>query len=277
MKHSVIEWRSWILGLLLFATTPSVAFAEDYQVGYVVGDGKNGRVFRQWVQQVAETPIRRVSMTLRRHSGGKDTFVNLRFGRGDTFEGGKRIYLNGNDAQAVSWEVGNAVPRGEPLVLNAYNGEVYLERVRVEFAQGGATPRPRQPVTPDFEPRTPFGSTTPRPSRDDRQALARCRNMYIAPPRIDLGELRPTGSLFSGKYKVEGSIRGVCIAEAGYFENGRLRESVEIPLSDLFSRREFKFKVQSGRRGEIRVTTIDGQENFIDIDSAIGRQSQPLF
>jgi hypothetical protein len=105
---------------------------EEYAPGIKLGDGKNGRVFKQWVQATAPEPVDEVRATLRRVSGGPDTFVNLRFGHdGKTFENAKRVYLPDDKTVTVSWNVGKQAPNGQPFYMNAYSGEVFLERISV--------------------------------------------------------------------------------------------------------------------------------------------------
>lgn len=261
--------------IILATILVSTSWSDDFSVGYVIGDGKGGRQFRQWTQPVAEKTVKSVTVTLRRHSGGKDTFVNLRFGRdGHTFENGRRVYLNDNSTQRVTWNV-NQAPGGEPLVLNAYQGEVYLELAQVIYDQQTNSIRRPPPIRPQIPGNYQGSVNDPviqQDAQDEREALRRCRYDRPRRPRIEITRLKPTGSLFSGKYKLEGSIYGNCIEEAGYFEYGRLKEEIEIPLDDRFTRKEFEIRVRSGNRGTIRAYTTDGKEEEIDIDQEIQAQ-----
>lgn len=87
----------------------------------------------QWKQTIKERKVKRVEAQVRRTSGSNKTFVNLRFGRnGKTFENGRRIFLTSDKKQKVVWKVDQA-PNGEELIMNAYDGKVFLQSVKVVF------------------------------------------------------------------------------------------------------------------------------------------------
>lgn len=271
---------------------------ESFQVGRTLGDGNDGRTFAKWTQNIKEQGVTTVIASLRRQSGGSGTYVNLRYGNDGTFENGKRVYLKDNRPQSVSWSVGGEKPNGRPLVLNAYDGEVVLDSVEVRYSAGGSgagiTIPPASPFTPGPKP-------IPRPdgihndhddddddhdndhhgsyqdnddNQDDSQVVARCRRSYdLRRPQIEISDMRPSGGLFSGKYKLRGSIRGNCIEEAGYYENGRLKEKIQVPLSDRFQRQEFSLSVRSGRDGEVRAFNTRGDEDSVEIDRQIQSDS----
>lgn len=258
---------------------------ETFRVGQVLGDGKSGRAYAKWSQRIQDRGVESVMAVVRRQSGGNGTYVNLRYGDDSTFENGKRVYLKDNRSQSVSWNVGGQAPGGRPLVLNAYDGEVVLESVEVRYQGGSSSPA----ITPPQNPFTPGPKPIPRPGHNydddddnyhgggyssaesaDPEALSRCRRAHdLRRPRIELGDMRPSGGLFSGKYKVRGNILGNCIEEAGYYENGRLKEKFEIPLNDRFQRKEFSVTVRSGRNGEIRVFNTRGDDDSIEVDREI--------
>lgn len=258
-----------------------------FAVNRVIGDGKSGRVFQRWEQRIDERPVESVTVALRKERGGDDTFVNLRFGSGETFENGKREYLRGGGAKSVTWRVDGREPDGQPLVLNIYNGEATVERVEVRYADAarpqatigqpfstGSQPRPRADNN-DRDEDNGNDSYQPRDSDDDAGAIERCRRTRkLRRPRIETGRLRQSGGLFSGKYRLEGSIYGSCIEEAGYFEDGRLKEQFRFPLDDRHQRREFEVQVRSGRNGEIRVFNTRGDEESIAIDELIKDSSE---
>lgn len=268
-------------------TLPLQFGGPSYPVNQVLGDGKNGRQFRKWTQGLPERPVQSVSITLRRQSGGDGTFVNLRFGDGSTFENGKREYLRGGGTTTVNFEVGGQTPNGQPLVLNAYDGEVYVQSVRVSFVNQGSQPlpprpRPRPPFNDQHDDRGGYDEGYGHGGYDqgggqggylsgdqDRDAEERCRRARVQRPRIEVGRVRGTGGVFSGKFKVEGSIYGACIQEAGYFEEGRMKEPIRFRLDDRYNRQEFQITGRSGRRGEIRVYTTDGLEDRISIDDEL--------
>ena len=289
---SALKSITFLVALQIFMFDPEIAAAdgdrESVRVGITAGDGKNVRVFAKWDQPVQNRPVQSVSVRVQKRSGGNDTFLNLRFGSGQTFENGRRIYLTNGAAQTVTWNVGGASSGGQPLVLNAYNGEVDVIEADINYTQSQRPPRDRDDSNRpgsrdddsddrdsddrDFDERPgyPPGGYG---GRGDSDAGRRCRDMRIRPPRIEIGQLKPTGGLFSGKYKFEGAISGICIEEAGYYEKGRLKERIEIPMSDQFKRQEFNIKVRTGERGEIRVFTSDGKEEFVPVDEEIERSN----
>lgn len=288
-----------ILALLICCGAWSPVLADDsefFNVQTVVGDGSDGRIYRKWEQQIHEERVRSVEVTLQRKSGSKDTYVNLRFGDGMTFENGKRVQLGDSSERTVSWNVDGRKPEGKPLVLNAYKGEVEVRSVRVHFMGGdgsrlgGSQPRPiprPKPIRPaddvDYSGSgsdSHFGgqhSGQQSAGSGDDAARDRCRYARYQRPRIEIDEVKDSGGLFSGKYKVRGSISAACVEEAGYYERGKLKERIEFPLDDRFQRQEFEVKVKSGKGGELRVLTSDGSDDRIDIDDALVREKKGLF
>lgn len=235
---------------------------QSFPVGYTIGDGNDGRIFKQWQGSVKNQPISTVEVRLRKEKGGRDVYVNLRFGNGSTIDGSKRIALEDNTFQNAIWNVDGDMPNGKDLILNVYNGEAYVESVTVTFADNKF--RANRPIV---NPGLGLNSNQSDNSSgfigsqdQDNEMIRRCRNMYrIGYPRIEVGRINPSGGFFSTDQRVQGSIYAQCVQEAGYFEYGRLKDSIEFPLNDSFIRRDFSVKVRSGRNGEIRVYTTDGQ------------------
>jgi len=245
--------------LSIFLSTsfyPVITFADnstqDFLVDYSISDGKDGRIFKQWHQYIGEKPVRSIDIKVRRESGSRDTYLNLRFGNGATFENGKRAQVDGT--QTVSWNVGGEKSNGQELVLNAHNGEVFIESVRVNFDSD-----------PQYSSRKPerekIDDDSDKPSDVDPNAYNNCRTLYrIGRPIIEINRVKPTGNIFSGDQKVEGSIYAQCVQEAGYYESGRLKERIDFSLNDRFNRKEFNLRSSQNQNGEIRVYTTDGQQ-----------------
>jgi hypothetical protein len=254
---------------ILFLFT-QIAIASDYTPQLIIGDGKSGRVFSQWKQLIDEKQVQNVTIRLQKRAGGNDTFVNLRFGRGDTFENGRRVYLTDTSMQTVTWNVA-AAPNGQELVLNAYNGEVYVESVRINY---DSIENENDKIPTSLKP---TNETSHKGSVDENIAYSRCRDARIRRPQIDIGRVRSSGGMLSSKYRLEGSIYGNCIEEAGYFENGRMKEEMSFPLDDRYQRQEFRVQVRSGMRGEIRAYTTDGRIEVIDVDEQIKDNQSGLF
>lgn len=242
---------TFIFLFCLFVATFAQAQTREFRSNQVIGDGKEGRSFAKWQGEIGNAAVGKVTVKLQKRSGGSDTYVNLRFGDDDTLEGGKRQYLNDNSFQTISWDVGGEQSKNRPLILNAYNGEVLIELIKVDFIEN--TPPTGGPLIP-------------RPEEGSDQLTA-CRELYrIGYPRIDIGKVKPTGNIFSGDQKVSGSIYAQCVQEAGYFEYGDLKEKIDFPLSDRFQRKSFSVKIRQQKNGEIRVYTTDGQEAVMSVD-----------
>ncbi len=278
------------VGMLLSAqyaaATPTVLLqfgGRDIPINQILGDGKSGRVYRTWTQGIAEGPVESVSITMRRQSGSDATYANLRYGSGNTFEG-KREYLRGGGNVTFTWNVGGAAPNGQPLVLNIYDGEAFVQSARVTYLrpERGPSRRPFDPGPPGYD--EGYGRDNDERSGYDRrdrnsggllsgsqssEAEERCRRERVRRPRIEIGRVRATGGVFSGKFKVSGSIYGACVQEAGYFEEGRMKEEIHFPLDDRYNRQEFEITGRSGRRGEIRVFTTDGSDDILSIDDEL--------
>lgn len=124
----------FIAGLILMPLIAAAKVVQDFHPRVEISDGKNGRAFRKWTQPIKEFQVHEVRAKLYRRSGGDDCYVNLRFGDGDTFESGKRAFLTTNEAVEVRWSI-NAAPGGKPLVMNAYNGTVYVRYVTARDAR----------------------------------------------------------------------------------------------------------------------------------------------
>ena len=119
----------WVLCAFSMGIAESKA---EYAPNVVAGDGKNGNVWAQWTQTVKEAPVKEVRIRLQRVKGNEKTFVNLRFGKkGQTLDGSKRVYLADGKEVVITWNVGGVSPGGQPLVLNAYDGEVKILKVAV--------------------------------------------------------------------------------------------------------------------------------------------------
>lgn len=114
------------LGLALAPIQGLAKVIQRFEPKSIIGDGKDGRVFKKWIQPLRERNIHKVRAILERRSGGDNCYVNLRFGEdGDAVEKGRRVYIR-TDKRVTETFIVNQRPNGKPLVLNAYNGEVYV-------------------------------------------------------------------------------------------------------------------------------------------------------
>jgi hypothetical protein len=156
----------------------------------------------------------------------------------------------------------------------------------VQNAQPRSSKRPGTIV--NTQPQTPPYSQDRSPSSPDngwiqndrnnqygnystgRSAGGSCRSgQGIRPPRIQVGRVAPVRTVLSGKYRIEGSMLGACVKEAGYFENGRLRGRIDFPYTDAFERREFTFEATAGNGGALRIYNSLGDEDVVDLDNLI--------
>lgn len=122
----------------------------------------------------------------------------------------------------------------------------------------------------------PFTNRGWRDLGDRERNLGRCNSTYnqnIAAPYVNVYEVRKIGNLFSEKYKVKGSIEGVCLAEAGYFEQGRKVEDFKFQTTPAFARYEFEVTVRASKRPEIRVYNSNGERD-VHVVNATGSREQ---
>ncbi len=65
---------------------------------------------------------------------------------------------------------------------------------------------------------------------------------------------------------IAGSVEGICLVEAGYFENGGLREKVKINPTRAFRRMNFSFRGRPDQRPEVRVYNVLGDSDSLPAD-----------
>lgn len=121
--------RTFILALAASALAPLASFGKTMQEFYCkvnIGDGKDGRIWKRCEQPIKEHHVDLVKTKVRRLKGDANTYINLRFGKdGKAVENGRRVYLADDKEVVIVWKV-NEAPRGRPIVINAYNGEVHV-------------------------------------------------------------------------------------------------------------------------------------------------------
>jgi len=141
----------------------------------------------------------------------------------------------------------------------------YVEDTR--YSGGGAN-RPSRPIqppsaipTPTIAPVRPPSSIYPDRPNYSGAGYDECRRMNrfdISRPYINIARIRPTGNVFGSKYKVFGSVEGMCLVEAGYFEGGRKMSDIRVAPTRDFRRFEFEVVVRGDEFPELRVYTING-------------------
>ncbi|MBP7276402.1 MAG: hypothetical protein KBA51_09395 [Kiritimatiellae bacterium] len=121
-------WKTWALGAVtaVALAIPVVVYAKSAKFDPDVRLG-------QWKVSLEEQLVKTVTVQVQRVRGSDRTFINARFGReGTTFENGRRVYLKDTEWTTVVWNV-NQSPNGKQLIINAYDGEVQLRHVKVQF------------------------------------------------------------------------------------------------------------------------------------------------
>jgi hypothetical protein len=107
------------------------------------------------------------------------------------------------------------------------------------------------------------------------QASSECRDIprtRIRKPNIEVSRERP-GNNWNDRIKVQGTVEGQCLTEAGYYEDGRKIQSIPLVTSRDFQRFDFDIKARGGRDPEIRVYNVHGDRDihYVDEDYARGR------
>lgn len=114
---------------------------------------------------------------------------------------------------------------------------------------------------------SPWGSSSGYLNDKNNNEYKECRSgKYLASPRVNVYRTKSSGNIFGDKYKVRGSVEGVCLIEAGYFEYGNKRDNIPVSTSRNFKRFEFEIAVRASEKPEIRVYNINGDMDFIEID-----------
>ena len=129
--------KKFICLMLVVTGFTMAAYAEskkEFAPNVLIGDGKNGNSGTRWNIMLEEKPVKEVRIRMQRVKGDNNTFVNLRLGpKGQTLDGGKRVYLKDGNEQVITWNVGGQAPGNQPLFLIGYAGEVKVLKVAVIY------------------------------------------------------------------------------------------------------------------------------------------------
>lgn len=251
-----------LAGLVILSFTSASSADNFVPQNKRIGDGSDGAPFGRWTHSPQNIAISQVSFKLRKFSGGDDAYLNLRFGDGDTFENGRRVYIQDNSQNTVTFSAGNKSPNGQQLVLNAYNGGFIITGYKIKYSKETFIPQSNKPPSANFPGKPVFRPLHKKP-------VEGCNDSYLKKPLIEVSDKEARGGLFSGKYRLYGSIFAACVNEAGYYERGKLKDKLDFPLSSDYERRSFEFKVRSGRGGAIKVYSANGEVESLSVDDML--------
>lgn len=127
------KWMRWAMAI----ATGAVVLAFPLAAAAKKDDSKQTfapeALMGQWRTALAERVVKTITVEVQRVRGDAKTFINARFGReGTTFDGGRRVYLPNAETATVTWNV-NQAPGGKELIFNAYEGQVQLHKVTVQY------------------------------------------------------------------------------------------------------------------------------------------------
>lgn len=106
----------------------------------------------------------------------------------------------------------------------------------------------------------------------DKNELEACKiSAGTSKPRIQVDLAKPVGSPYSTIYIISGKIVGSCIDEAGYYENGEIKQKFYIPLSTKLTKFNYNITTYKGLKAEVRVYSLDGRQDKLDIEEEIRR------
>lgn len=85
-------------------------------------------------------------------------------------------------------------------------------------------------------------------------------------PRVNIHKVRRAGGMFGSKIKVSGSVEGVCLVEAGSYENGRQEDPIRVYPRRTFQRFDFDVYVKGDKNPEIRVYNSAGDSAAMRVE-----------
>lgn len=154
------------------------------------------------------------------------------------------------------------------------DGRCFVEDLR--RAPGGPMeiPAVTAPEGPDVALPIPEKTESPVPSerqslRQRSDALRSCRMLpaeEIAPPQLALGEVTAISeSPIKDQIRISGSVSGRCIAQAGYYEFGRMIHDLRIPLAAEEKSFTFELLGRMTRVPELQVINVYGEKTSVKV------------
>ena len=106
------------------------------------------------------------------------------------------------------------------------------------------------------KPRLPSGRVIHR-ENNEIMACQRSNPKNRPKPRIGITQITQSSALRGGKYIVEGIIDGVCLKEAGLYQNGERVIVFNLTTTRIYKRYPFKIEVHVDDKPEIRAFDIN--------------------
>ena len=279
-----------LLACALFFFSSVSAYSDEFSVGHSLSDGKDGRPLLEWKTTLRESPIVQVKAVVRKQSGPKTTSIKLILGESGEMSSPNDVLPDQTQPFMISWKFDNEMPRGRKLILHASGGYVFLEKVIVNFADGQSVPQPAGSSATSSEqsssantissPSDMFPDRIPPrytsrygSSGTEKQTVEYCNTHKVDMPEIEIYNISPLGLFFSREYLIQGYVRGQCIKEMSYYENGKKISDLKVTFDDTLSRERFELQVLRYQQGEIRITLYDGRSQRGLIDHLIEKTS----
>lgn len=127
---------------------------------------------------------------------------------------------------------------------------------------------PSSPIRPFPTPLYPPARPPIRPDNPVNPLNSNCDTIdrsAIAQPSIYISDVKSSGNFFGSKIKVQGYVEGICLVEAGGYENGRRVASIPVTKSSNFKRFEFKITLDGSNNAEVRVYNINGERDIYSV------------
>lgn len=124
--------------------------------------------------------------------------------------------------------------------------------------------------TPQTQQTRLIGGTTPNSPRHEAasEMQRKCNSKrFIPAPLVNISKVKSTGSIFGNRLKVFGSVEGVCLSNAGVFQNNSPKSVINIVTRDRFDRFNFKVIVNGDEDPQVRVYNVQGNYDIVPIIS----------
>lgn len=148
-------------------------------------------------------------------------------------------------------------------------------------------PKPKDAKIPDA--RVPdAGAKVSRPAADKnsfsmnvpekQSAVLKCRKVnpyYLSKPIVRIKSIRSVDRYAPKEFKVGGTIEGICIVEAGYYEDGERVFELPVSVSRQYRSYSFAFDFHAEKSPQIRVIGVNGVRTIKVLDPS--EKPEPSF